>query len=435
MKIRHSLLLTFGIILIVSMVSGTVLFGIAESVSRYHERELFAQSQLKTLKDIEISLARTMKAVSDLLVSPDSGRMKIYQAERSVLHQKLETLSDLVMDEIEFVDDDEKDEEEDEVEVLETVVERSGELIGISDVLVNAVINQVSRGESDERVAALRNELMLKYDDGLKELLHDQVLDEEGEIQAVEAQVLKRVLLLKIAVVFILSLILIVLGLGAVKIWRDIYRPVESLADAMEHISDGRFDITFPRKRKNEIGDLMQGLEDMAGELRSVQGQLLQSAKLASLGQLAAGIAHELNQPLMVIRMNAQMLSKSGGNPGEDGGMLAMIVRNTQRMGHIIDHLKHFARQTDTAHETLDPAVLIKDALSLLNQQLKLKGIRVDIRAPKPPVTIRGSWNQLEQVLVNLITNARDAVLDNGPDKDKSILIAAEPDASGRHLD
>ncbi|MCG8615014.1 MAG: ATP-binding protein, partial [Desulfobacterales bacterium] len=72
---------------------------------------------------------------------------------------------------------------------------------------------------------------------------------------------------------------------------------------------------------------------------------------------------------------------------------------------------------------------------SLLNQQLKLKGIRVDIRAPKPPVTIRGSWNQLEQVLVNLITNARDAVLDNGPDKDKFILISAEPDASGRHLD
>jgi len=157
---------------------------------------------------------------------------------------------------------------------------------------------------------------------------------------------------------------------------------------------------------------LMQAYE----ELRHTQAQLVQSAKLASIGELAAGVAHELNQPLMVIRGNAQLLQRqiSKGNLKLDDIMLQLepIERNTKRMMNIINHLRTFSRQSKAEYSRLDVNRVIEDSFLMVGEQLRLRNIEIKKSLDHRLPGIKGEANLLEQVFLNLITNARDAIMD-----------------------
>jgi PAS domain S-box-containing protein len=167
--------------------------------------------------------------------------------------------------------------------------------------------------------------------------------------------------------------------------------------------------------------DMRERLESEAAlkksyeELQLTQSQLIQSAKLASIGELASGVAHELNQPLMVIRGIFQLVRRSIGknNLGisELLEQLEPIERNTKRMMNIINHLRTFSRQSGMEFGPVDGNKIIEDSLLMIREQLRIHDIQVkkdpDVDLPK----IKGDANQLEQVFLNLITNARDAIL------------------------
>ena len=164
-----------------------------------------------------------------------------------------------------------------------------------------------------------------------------------------------------------------------------------------------------------------ESLKKAYQDLKQAQSQLVQSGKLASIGELAAGVAHELNQPLMVIRGNAQLVKRyiSKGNFEIDDMLKQMepIERNTKRMMNIINHLRTFSRQSQAEHYAIDVNQVIEESFLMVGEQLRLRNIEIkktlDPQLPK----IKGDTNQLEQVFLNLITNARDAITekyDNG---------------------
>jgi len=164
-----------------------------------------------------------------------------------------------------------------------------------------------------------------------------------------------------------------------------------------------------------------ESLKKAYQDLKQAQSQLVQSGKLASIGELAAGVAHELNQPLMVIRGNAQLIKRyiSKGNFEIDDMLKQMepIERNTKRMMNIINHLRTFSRQSQAEHYAIDVNQVIEESFLMVGEQLRLRNIEIkktlDPQLPK----IKGDTNQLEQVFLNLITNARDAITekyDNG---------------------
>lgn len=151
-------------------------------------------------------------------------------------------------------------------------------------------------------------------------------------------------------------------------------------------------------------------------ELKETQAQLIQSAKLASIGELSAGIAHELNQPLMVIRTNAQLLARQLGSQQPDISKLirysAPLDRNTKRMMDIINHLRSFSRQTRTEYNPIDMNTVVRNAFMMISAQLRIHGINVTIDTGQNLPCAYGNSTQLEQVMLNLITNARDAIMD-----------------------
>ncbi len=163
--------------------------------------------------------------------------------------------------------------------------------------------------------------------------------------------------------------------------------------------------------------------------LKSAQAQLIQSGKLASIGELAAGIAHELNQPLMVIRTTGQFIRRSldKGTVGVDAlkEHFEPIDRNTRRMMNIINHLRAFSRQSQGEFSPLNVNRLIEESFLMIEEQLRLHNIEVQKNLPPNPPKVLGDMNQLEQVVLNLLTNARDAIEAKGGKEPGQIEIVS----------
>ena len=159
------------------------------------------------------------------------------------------------------------------------------------------------------------------------------------------------------------------------------------------------------------------------GELRETQNELVQAGKLAALGQMSAAIAHELNQPLAAIQtfLAGSRIFLQRGDSGQVEENLSTLSGLADRMAAITGQLKTFARKSEGK---LAPVVLqdaVRDALALLDPQIRLDMVEIATNLPDDPVTVRADEVRVGQVLVNFIRNAIDAMVDS---KKRQVTIA-----------
>jgi two-component system sensor histidine kinase AtoS len=153
-------------------------------------------------------------------------------------------------------------------------------------------------------------------------------------------------------------------------------------------------------------------------ELTNLREQLLQSEKLAVMGQLAAGVAHEINNPINGIITYVHLLLKRLKEGRVDHNAwekdLKLVERETMRIGRLVRNLLNFSRKTepDLSHVALDR--LVEETLPILEDQFVLKGIQITKQYDEEIPKILGDYNQLQQVLLNLVVNAVQAVSRNG---------------------
>ena len=154
-------------------------------------------------------------------------------------------------------------------------------------------------------------------------------------------------------------------------------------------------------------------------EDKKLRAQLFQASKLSTLGEMAAGMAHELNQPLSVISMAAEnaTFDLEDGTADPDGlrRRLDSIHAQAQRMGEIIRHMRIFARHDRLDPELFDPAQAVRQATGMVNEQLTLEGIALRLTVPDTAPPVLGHAIRLEQVILNLLRNAADAVRSRAP--------------------
>ncbi len=174
-------------------------------------------------------------------------------------------------------------------------------------------------------------------------------------------------------------------------------------------------------------------------EVRRSQQQLTQSAKMATLGEMATGLAHEINQPLNVMRMAIVNVLKrlSTGDAQIDylTEKLQRIDAQVQRAARVVDHMRVFGRRSEVEQQPFDPAQALEGTLSLLSEGLRGKGVEVRLTQADIPVQVKGYVDQLEQVLINLMVNARDALLsqrEKNPELRPWIALHTEHDS--RHV-
>jgi signal transduction histidine kinase len=229
---------------------------------------------------------------------------------------------------------------------------------------------------------------------------------------------------------------------GAVFLHRTLVRPLRALVKVTHEIAAGDLSkrVVLPKRGCPDLDDLADSFNHMVDavqasqeELKRAEAQLIQSSKLASLGTLASGVAHELNQPLAIIRAIAQqnLEALSDALTPEQAQLLRedlqIIHRQTVRMSQIIQHLRAFSRKPREEFEPVSLNDVAQNALILLREQLRQRGITlIENYAPDLPPVL-GEANSLEQIVINLLTNARDA-LESHPDGQIAIETATYDD-------
>ncbi len=235
---------------------------------------------------------------------------------------------------------------------------------------------------------------------------------------------------------------------------RNVVDPIRRIGEATQAIAGGKFGTPVPGDAPAELAELAEhlnlmsealaayrartaeqlaSLETANADLRRTQEALVRSEKLASVGRLAAGLAHELGNPLAAVRGYVEILAS---NPGHRDA--SDITRRAQveveRMHRLLRNLLDFARADETEPGDVDVVQLIEEGANTVRHQVSFRGVELSLRVDPVP-HVRGEVTKLHQVLVNLLLNAADAGarrIEMGARVDKNdVLLSVTDDGEG----
>lgn len=260
----------------------------------------------------------------------------------------------------------------------------------------------------------------------------DTTISLEG-FEKEKAQIYKQMLLSGIISVLLLSLLLSLL------LTRFVNRPVRRLLTATKTAANGNLDQMVSIRSRDELGELSESFNNMISELKrsrdaiegwtqtlehrvqertrelqQVQDQLVRAGKMAALGELAAGVAHEINNPLTgVLTFSSLMLKKTGeGHPWKKD--LENIVQQTTRCRTIVKGLLDFARQRKPDKKEWDIHTLIDRTLTLVENQARFQDIKIVKEFKTDIGMLFVDGDQIQQVFMNILINAADAMAGSG---------------------
>ena len=235
-----------------------------------------------------------------------------------------------------------------------------------------------------------------------------------GVLEAKYADVRRKAL--SLFIVITVAGMVLALGLGYV-IASKMSRPVQQLIEASNQVSQGNLSPEIGPISKSEIGLLQKTFQEMLTSLQErdkrqraeSEIRLLQSEKQASVGKLAGGVAHEINNPLTGIVTFTHMLLRRNDIPEEVRADLETIGQETERVRKIVKGLLDFSRQTELDRELTDLNRLVRQAITLVENQALIKGVNLTFEPGDGLPMITLDRNQMQSVLLNIIINALDA--------------------------
>jgi signal transduction histidine kinase len=258
----------------------------------------------------------------------------------------------------------------------------------------------------------------------------------------------KRVILVTIVLDAIVLIIF-----GSFLLSRVLVKPIKDLARLTQKVSDGDFSQKIEVTSKNEIGQLigsfnrmidqikgkqeslenyLESLESANKQLKQAQEELIRTEKLASIGRFAAGVAHEVGNPLGAILGYTSILQKEGMDRGESKDYLNRIEKEIERINRIVRELLDFARPSKFEIKEVEVNKVIESTLSLLSYQKSFKNIETQLDLQPDLPMIKGDESQLSQVFINIILNAVDAMMEGGTLKIQTGTHIVEiPEANG----
>lgn len=264
-----------------------------------------------------------------------------------------------------------------------------------------------------------------------------------------------------ITTVMILLMIIGVASSIVISLWiaHSISRPIQRLVRATDSMTAGDLSQRIKDVSEDEIGTLSKSFNIMAErlkrdigeiqearisaqryshelevinrELKKARNELVQASKLIAMGQLGAGIAHELNQPLLAIGLFAEQTLKYLDRGSSEYKNIEKIVSQTNRMSEIINEIRLFARQSILEPKEVDINIPLKRAMALIEKQLTDANIEVKFDLSEELAPVMADDNQIQQVFLNIITNARDALASQ---KAGSIVIRSTPLVNGQFV-
>jgi signal transduction histidine kinase len=199
--------------------------------------------------------------------------------------------------------------------------------------------------------------------------------------------------------------LVIFVAFGRYLVSRLVTRPMDALVDATEAVAAGELSRRAPAADTWELDRLAQSVNRMTERLLDAQSALVRAAKLASVGRLAAGVAHEVGNPLAAIDNYVELLRRRGVEPE----LVAAVARETGRIDAIVRSLLEYATPRSGQREPVELAAVAGGAVALLTTQGVLRDAVVELSAAPDLPPVLADRNAMEQVFVNLLLNAVDA--------------------------
>jgi len=276
------------------------------------------------------------------------------------------------------------------------------------------------------------------------------VIDADLSLATVDAQMAQHQASLAY---FLIGAIVFGSALAAAFIWVVVYRPVKALIDGTHRVADGDLEYRLPVTSSDELGDLAASFNKMTSEVAGVQAKieeevrrktaelekahksLLKSEKMASIGKLAATVAHEINNPLFGILTYARLVLRGlarvdGEGRDEMVEQLQTIERESKRCGDLVKNLLTFSRQAPSHREPNDLNTIVHRAVMLVKHKLDMQSIELveTLAEGLPPVEVDA--NQIQQVILVLLVNASEAMPKGG-----RLEVTTEPEGTVRVKD
>ncbi|MBC7173427.1 MAG: HAMP domain-containing protein, partial [Polyangiaceae bacterium] len=232
------------------------------------------------------------------------------------------------------------------------------------------------------------------------------------------------------------ALAIVVAGVVGVLATRAVLRPISALRAGAAEIATGNLSARIAVSGRDEFAELGSSFNRMAEDLARHQRDLVQSQKLASTGQVAAGVAHEINNPLGVILGYAKLLRRDPGATGDLAEGLRIIEDEAMQCQRIVEGLLDLARPPRLQRSQVDVAELARDAVERLMESGKLEGIHVEAPTAAERAPAWGDEAKLRQVITNLLVNAAEATpatgaisIEASADSETSLLVVRDSGA------
>lgn len=209
-------------------------------------------------------------------------------------------------------------------------------------------------------------------------------------------------------ILFILIWIVLTVGVGIV-FTRNIEDPVKELKKGMMKIAEGDLDYKINIDKIDEIGELANTLNSMTSELKQSQESLLRSERMASLGFMAAGMAHEIKNALVPLKTLTEMLTVSGGDQTFIAKFNELVPKEIDRINTLSTDLLHYSRPPEPVFEYLDVNEIVAEAAKFLEVQARKKNIKLIVTTSKVS-QIKADKEKLMQAFTNIILNAIEAM-------------------------
>ncbi len=249
---------------------------------------------------------------------------------------------------------------------------------------------------------------LLNHDQEIVGILYVGAL--QSTFQTLVNSVAQRISLVAFLTVLLTFLLTAPISLRITRPLKDL----RQLSQTSQLVMQGDLDARVQPTAGGEVGLLEESFNQMLDTLQATQEQLVQSEKLASLGQLAAGVAHELNNPLSTIYLFCDLLLRTSGPHNQKHSDLETIMHETQRCKNIVGSLLDFARQHQVEAREMDLNTLIKTIINIEQKHSRYRDISIQTRlAPDLPL-IQADPGQLQAVFTNLMTNAAEAMPPGG---------------------
>ncbi|MFQ5486626.1 MAG: sensor histidine kinase, partial [Desulfobacterales bacterium] len=234
--------------------------------------------------------------------------------------------------------------------------------------------------------------------------------------------------------------VLLLFLLGARSVTTKVVRPLTLIERATEKVAGGDFStIEHSGKNESQVDHLVVAFNRMAQELEAREEQVIQSRKIASLGTLVSGVAHELNNPINNIVLTADVLNTKKEIPEEKRSLLVDdILNQSLRASEIVKNLLEYSRAETSAYKKLDIVGLLRETIHIAKNHMAMSHVKLHDKMTSNLPKINGNRQGLQQVFLNLLTNAVHA-MDHGGDltiragfeKNNKIKVEVEDTGTG----